>query len=271
MWLPSQLHAAFAADGLRICTVDTMRRKARDYSVISVASAAMRSGDAPWQPWVDALADWLGERSGRRFDLRVVLSDAFVRYQLLPWQAGISGNSEWRSYAGYRFREVYGDRAAGWSTQVATTPPGETALATAIDAPLLDALRALPGKPSKLVSVQPRFVAGYNQWRRKLRGRNCWFGSSELGRVCLGFIDKGRWMAIRNETCDELSVQGMAEILHRLELTLDESAKVAPLYFSGQFADKTEPTVIGGHVLHHLQVPSCWSPERRQLAMAKGW
>ncbi|AXS80144.1 hypothetical protein [Dechloromonas sp. HYN0024] len=270
MWLPDVLHVAFVPTGLCLCTVDPVRRKVREYNEIALGQSAAVAGESSWQPWVDALAAWLCERPRQRFNVSVVLPDGLVRYQVLPWRSGISISAEWQAYAAYRFREVYGERAATWRFQVALTPPGETALATAIDAKLLEALRGVVSKPSKLVSVQPRFVAGYNHWRQKLKGKSCWFATHEHGRVCLGFIQQGRWQVVRNESCAELSSQGMAELLHRLDLTLDESARSAPVFCTGEFADEAPQSSLAGHSLHSLRLPVDGHPGRHQMAMARG-
>ena len=270
MWLPDPLHLAFAPDGLRFCVLDGLLRKVREHGVIPITADAVAAAATPWQPWVEALTTWLAERPGRKFELHVVLFDGFVRYQMLPWRPGIFSNQEWQAYARHRFQDVYGERSANWRIQVGVTPPGESALATAIDSGLLEELRALVASPSKLLSVQPRFVAGYNHWRHKLKGKSCWFAANESGRICLGFLDKGRWRVLRNESHDELSVQDMAELLHRLDLGLDEQAAVAPVYLSGEFSWKELPAQLVGHPLHSLQLPTRWNAGRRQLAAARG-
>ena len=269
MWLPSPLHVALAPDGLRFCALDPLRRTVREQGVLPVDTAAAATA-APWQAWVHALAGWLEARPQQKFDLHVVLFDGFVRYQLLPWRPGIVGAAEWQAYAGHRMREVYGELPAGWRTLVAPTPPGEAALVTAIDSGLPEALRKLSARPPRLVSLQPRFVAGFNHWRHRLKGESCWFATVESGRVCLGHLQRGRWRTVRNESQAELSSEGLAELLHRLDLTLDEPAKAAAVYVSGQLAGKALPAHLAGHPLHRLQVPERWSAGRRQLAAARG-
>jgi hypothetical protein len=263
--LPSPLHVAFAPEGLHFCVLDPWRRQVKEQGVVPVAAAIE---GAPWQPWVEALAGWLGERPAQKFDLHVVLFDGLVRYQLLPWRPGIVGATEWQAYAGHRFREVYGDLVSGWRILVAPTPPGEAAIVTAIDSALLAALRSLSAQPPRLVSLQPRFVAGFNHWRPKLKGESCWFATTEPGRVCLGLLHKGSWRTLRNESQAGLSAPALGELLHRLDLALDEKSKAAPVYISGHIGEQALPDCLAGHPVQRLPVPAAG---RRQLAAARGF
>ena len=266
MWLPSPLYVAFAPDGVRYCSQDPVSRKVRDQGVIPLPEGAALPD---WQPWVAALAGWVGERPKQRFNLHVVLFDGFVRYQLLPWRPGIVGAAEWQAYAGHRFREVYGDLPRGWHVLVAPTPPGEAAIVAAIDNALPGALRTLTPYPPRLVSVQPRFVAGFNHWRRRLKGESFWFATVEPGRACLGLVQGKRWTALRNESLGDLSSHGLAQVLHRIDLTVESPASAA-LYVSADPNGVSLPLELGGRPVHSLQIPERWSEGRRQFAASRG-
>lgn len=265
MWLPSKLYVNFAADGVRLCEVAAWGR-VRAQTVIPVHNDA---GTA-WQPSVQALAGWLAQHPGRRFELHVVLSDRFVRYQLLPWRAGVGGKAEWQAYAGHRFREVFGELATGWTIRMAPTPPGDAAMATAIDTALIEALHALSVRPPRLASLQPRFVAAYNGWRHKLKGKACWFASLEKERACVALIERGLWRTVRNESGTESSPQGLPALLRRLELSMEAPPAAAAVYLSGELHGHALPEQLGSRPLHLLQLPEGWSDHRRLLGAARG-
>lgn len=267
MWLPSHLYVTFAAEGLRLCEVSPWRRIRNEAALIPVATA---DGAAQWQPWVQALADWLAQRPQRRFILHVVLSDYFVRYLVLPWRSGIAGANEWQAYGRHRFREVFGELVAGWQIRVAPAAPGDTALACAIDGSLLAGLKALSGPSLRLAAVQSRFVSGFNHWHHRLQGASCWFVTLEPGRACVALLEKKHWHTMRNESLAGTPLSALETLLHRLELSLDAQTEAIPVYLCGDLETSLLPEGIGKHPLHLLRMPEKWSPKRRQLAMARG-
>lgn len=267
MWLPEPLYATFAADELRLCTISPLTRRPRDHQAIPVTAA---DEGEPWRPWVEALAAWLEIDDAKARHIHLVVSDRFVRYILLPWRAGIDSAREWQAYAGARFREIYGDAALGWTLRAPLFAPGEQAIAMAIDGNLSQALNALSTGGRRLVSLQPRFVAGYNHWRQHLHGKACGFAQVEKERLCLAFFAQGKWLALRNEGGNGAWPEQLAMQLHRLELTLDTAHGPANIYVGGDMGPSALPETVSSYPLQRLELPANWSAGQRALARARG-
>ncbi|WP_298824617.1 hypothetical protein [uncultured Piscinibacter sp.] len=150
-----------------------------------------------WAPALASLREWLGGRSARRGGLRVVLSNHFVRYLVLPWHDGMTGTAEREALARHLLRETYGEIAEGWHVKLAPCAFGAPALVCAVDRELIAALHgAAEGASLRLDAVQPMLMPAFNQFRRELAGDACLL---VLEPGCLGcaVVRGGHWNAVQ--------------------------------------------------------------------------
>jgi hypothetical protein len=125
-----------------------------------------------------------------------VLSNAFVRYLVIPWQSEVSCARELDELASLRFKHTFGEAADEWTIRCSAAGYREASVACAVDAALLAALRErLRARKCRLVSVQPLLMAAYNDLRRNLGASNA-FATVERGRLCLSLMQAGRWSHI---------------------------------------------------------------------------
>ena len=75
--------------------------------------------------------------------IRLVLSNAFVRFAVLPWREGVVARQDWLGLAQYAFRQDYGNAAEAWTIRVSLDAYGESVIASAIDKTLYDGLIAV--------------------------------------------------------------------------------------------------------------------------------
>jgi len=144
-----------------------------------------------------ALAAALGEVAGRGADVAVEVSDRYARMLVLPWSAALTTEVDWQAFAAHRFARVHGEAAAGWSVRLSPRDGNAPRVACAVDAGLLQALRAMiDGAGYRMVSMQPRFAARFDQACRTVHGSS-WFAAREPGGVCLGLAIDGQWQLIR--------------------------------------------------------------------------
>lgn len=152
-------------------------------------------GPEPWHGVMEAFkleaAAWRRER----LQVRVVLSNAFARYALVPRQADAATREEEQALGRFQFARIHGERARGWAVRLAGAR-----LACAIDDPLLDALRACFGKGARarLVSVQSFLASAYNRWRGHIPREGAWLVLEEPERVCVALLDGREWRALHN-------------------------------------------------------------------------
>ena len=171
----------------------------------------------PWQAAAGALAALASEVRDVRCDVSVVLSNHFVRYALVPASDTLDSPEEESAYARYCFAKVHGERAKTWDVRLSGPDGGAQRVASAIDAALLEAIRACfpaAGRP-RLVSVQPYLMAAFNRSDARAGKHSGWLLLVEPQRACLACLDGGRWTAVRNVKGDYELPARWAELLER--------------------------------------------------------
>ena len=127
----------------------------------------------------------------RRADVTVVLSNHYVRYAVVPG-GGAADAEEEVALARFHFRKIHGERAEGWEVRVCD------GLACAIDAALLQEIKALFKGRARLVSVQPYLMHAYNGARRRIPREGAWLVLAEKGRTCLARLAAQGWAWVHN-------------------------------------------------------------------------
>jgi hypothetical protein len=162
----------------------------------TLACADAKEG-ANWHPAVEALREALTHPNVGSGDATVVLSNHFVRYLLLAWNADLVSGQEDLAFASARFQQVFGEAASEWALKLSHFGPGFASVASAIERALLEALSAvIAGSPLRLRSIQPGFMAVCNARQRAPSG-NAWVAMAEPGRLLLGSMHEGRWQSLR--------------------------------------------------------------------------
>jgi len=168
-----------------------------------------------WQPAVDALAAALTQPGTAKCRATVILSSHFARYAVLPWNATLKNDEEWRAYAQHRLQAVHGSVIEDWELRVCETAPRGARIACAVDRALLDALEAaVAGNGGRLESVQPYLMSAFNR-ARLATDASCWFVVEEPGRLTLALIEDGTWRSVRGRRVDSRWRHALADILER--------------------------------------------------------
>jgi hypothetical protein len=131
--------------------------------------------------------------------LTVVLSAHLVRYAVLPWSPALGNEPEWLAYARHTFASIHGAAAAEWSIRLCRAGRRRPRVACAIDASLLEALLG----NERIVSIQPRLMAEFNERRAQFGQAPAWFVLQEPGRLTLSLIADGEWKLIRTRQVPE--------------------------------------------------------------------
>ena len=176
--------------------------------------AARGGADDLWRSSVQRLAEALAETGARAGSMRVVLSDHFVRYALIPWSADLVTDAEREALARVTFGEVFGPMADTWSIILDEQPAGCPSFGCAVDRGLLQMLQDL-GKALRLrlASVAPALADRVNRHRRALRDATFCVASVEPGRLTLAFRHAGAWSAVRSRRVDGAPTDGLAGAL----------------------------------------------------------
>ena len=222
-----------------------------------------------WHAALEALAPALAPSAKAKPEVTMILSNHFVRYDLLSWNAALKTDDEWMALARHRMTSVHGPAAEGWALSVSITTPRGPRLVSACDKALLEALEAgVKGAGASLVGVQPHLMTVYNRIRPPVGSRSCWLVIDEPGRATVALIQQGGWRAIRSRGVDERDPVSLAEILERESAILGHEQPCTQVFVHG-----VEPGGAGHHGRYDVRdvtlVPGA-AVRDRQLAMAIG-
>ena len=196
------------------------------------------SSDAmPWRPALQALETALPRFAVGKAAATVILSNHFLRYVLVPWNANLSEAAEEMAFVRHCFTKVYGATAQHWALRLSSESRGSLRLASAIDTVLLDELSAVFDKAGVAVkSIQPHLMSVFNGVRDRLRGRSAWFALLEPGHLCLALLHQGRWAQVRSLRVGAGWHEELALILEREGYLSDAAAQARDVFLwaSGQ-------------------------------------
>lgn len=144
-----------------------------------------------------ALRDALQDAPWRDADARVLVSNARVRYCVVPHSAHLRGLADETALAMHLFQQVHGSQAASMAMRLSNPLAGRDQVAAAIDASLLDEVRdLLPAAGLRLRSFEPMLMRGFNLARRRIRDQDFWFAQAEPGVLLLARLRRGRWLSL---------------------------------------------------------------------------
>jgi hypothetical protein len=177
----------------RLCLV-RMQRGARP---VPIAEHELRleavQGDS-WEAPLEALATLLGQAPWQGVNTRVVLSDHWARYAIVPWVAALNSAEERLAHGRQLLAGAYGEALANWDVRISEAPPQATRVACAMAGELISAVRAAcAAHGSTLLSVQPQLIAAYAAWRHCLPKSNAWFVSVEQGSLAAARLGQSGW------------------------------------------------------------------------------
>jgi hypothetical protein len=179
----------------------------------ATAPCAAADGE-PWRPALAALARELPRHAAAGPVCEVVLSNHFVRYQLLPWRPELGGREEREALAQAQYRSVFGPAAQQWAVRLAATEFGATTLACAVDRALVEELaRLLKAADVRPAAIEPYLAAAFNRWRRKLKTPPFWLALLEPGRLWIGLMGAAGWS---NVSTRRIGADPLAETLAAL-------------------------------------------------------
>lgn len=177
-------------------------------------------GDEGWLTAVEALARALPGLASKGAEVRVTVSNRFVRYASVPGIETLAADAEREALARHQFQAIHGARAAGWRVAIAEHGSRAAGLGAAIDAELLDALATtVTAAGLTLRSVEPLLVSAFNACRREIGSEPAWLVVAEPERLCIARISHGRWVEVRNLRAPRGPVEELPQVLEQMRLT----------------------------------------------------
>ena len=205
--LLTQQVASLSADAVALLRLENgMVKRLLDKTLAPIVVNHQAAHQA--QPWVSATgaleillsnanAQTQSKHSANGLPLTLVLSNQFVRYQIIPAMPAFSPADKVMAVATHCFRESYGDSVDNWTIRVSPIPQGDSLLISAIDTELLTAIEALCQKyQCKLSSLQPYLMSGFNSMRRQIASGVSALVQVEAGRLTIALMRDGQWQNI---------------------------------------------------------------------------
>ncbi len=213
---------------------------------------------------IKALADELPRIVVRKTVAKVILSNHFMHYTMMPWSETLSDADEEAAYARHCFRQLYGAVAERWELRLSPGRVGLPQLVSAVDMRLLAALRAVcENNGVVLTSIQPRLMAAYNNCRPALHKRSAWFVLYEPGSLCLALLQHGRWVSVRTLRIGDDWRETLPQVLEREVYQAESDAETQSVYLWAPELGKDALPESGQWKIHHLhpQVLASLMPE----------
>jgi hypothetical protein len=171
-----------------------LARGLRPKTVASSNWASERAEDNHWSAALGALEALLAKSEWQGAIVRIVLSDHWVRYAMVPYAAALSSTSERLTHARHVLTDIYGEIVGEWTVTVANGRPGVPQVVCAVPTALIAELRAMLVRHKlPLKSLQPQLVSAYNHWRAQLPDGGAWFVSIERGSLAAARLGPGGW------------------------------------------------------------------------------
>jgi hypothetical protein len=200
-----------------------MRPKAVVKRVVPVTED--RTSSMPnWTGALLTLCQALPAKEWADTDLSVILSNHFVRHQVIPWRDELRDQSELIEFSRQSMRNTYGRQAAQWSIELSLDRAGQPYVASAIDRLLLDELKAVTtAQGMRLVSVRPLLMEAFNWAKEWLTSSYQWLVIVEDGMICASLVGKGRWVVVRSLRARSDWPSEVVAMLEREQFVVDEA------------------------------------------------
>jgi hypothetical protein len=176
-----------------------MRRGMRPVSIAELGIPVDRQPADQVDAALRVLEGCLGDPAWQHANARLIVSDHWTRYAIVPWSDELTGHSERLQYARICLSRTYGDVVSSWDVTLNEAPPGAAQVACAIPRVLLTRIQAiLDSRDLRLVSVQPQLIAAFNSWRASLPRGGAWFVTLEEGSIAAAHFEAGGWDCVRS-------------------------------------------------------------------------
>ncbi len=154
------------------------------------------SGGAATPAILAALETALQDKRWHDARARVLLSNALVRYALIPASDHVFTVADETALAQLRFQQVHGS-ADEWEVRLGNMLSGRGQVAAALERGFLQSLAQILA-PAQLRSsvIEPFLMRGLNRARPHIAERDFWFAQAEPGLLVLAHVRAGNWISL---------------------------------------------------------------------------
>lgn len=181
------------------------------------------SNDTAWAAPIHALDSYLRENQLGASDIKLIVSDYFFQYVLLPWSDALNDHQEMETFARIQLESVFGEIAKAWDVQIDMNGYGKLGIACAIDSAFLRALQETCATNSvRLTSLQPMFMRNFNRLNEDIVADTLLVFVDDDQCILASYIN-GDWQSIRKLRCNSVGDFGLVGLIDR-EILLQNCA-----------------------------------------------
>ncbi len=213
---------------------------------VTARHAEPADGSGP-EAAVAALESALAQPQWRDTRATVLVSNALVRYCMVPASEQVVGLAEEAALAQHRVRQTHGAGSSDWALRMAGPLLDGDQPAAALDAVLLERITgALAGARMRVAGVRPFFMHAYNRCRDRMAGGEFWFANAEPGALALARISGGRWQGLGVQAISGDLGSCLARCLREGEMMSSAAKGAAAVYlYAPGMACPRDATVAG--------------------------
>lgn len=210
-----------------------------------------------WQPAVAVLHQHLHEPRWHGCRPRIVLANDFSHYAIVPWNATLTDRKERNAFARHCFMQAYGDFSRYWDIRTTPVSYGSPALASAVDANLLQSLEeAFRHAGMHLRHIHPHLMMAVNFIRRRFKRKKLPASFNlvmlDNSQLIVALVEQGQWLSVQDYAAEN-------DIEHQLEALLKREAIIAGIDNSQwpvmlYAANVPEILTLGGRQVYHFPV-----------------
>ena len=157
---------------------------------------------------------------------KVVLSNDFVYYTVVPWNKELSNQEERQAFVQYCFVQHFGDAIKHWSMQVSPLRYGKASLASAVNPDLVSKINHLFQQfGHSTPAIYPHFMMAINHVFDEIKSEQSlsnlsksshfWFVHIAQKRLCIGLYTEGDWRVVKSMMAERDVVSQIKTIIHR--------------------------------------------------------
>jgi len=213
---------------------------------------------------------------------RLVLSNYFVRYAVIPWNSELSTQNERLAYTQHCFAQAFGESVKGWDLRMSQSAYGQSTIASAIDRTLLNTIHSVFDELSiPLQAIYPHLMLTINHTFMEINNKKLsyntmsdfWIVSIQNQRLCIALHDQSGWRLVKNLTA-ELDVMRQIKMLMHREIMNGNLQEDLPVFVYAPDANQSKTIKsLDTPFMHisscHVDMQNNLTPKRAQdLALA---
>jgi hypothetical protein len=135
----------------------------------------------------------------------VLLSDHFMRYQVLPWQPALTTRGEWDAFARQSFKIAFGAISDKWRISLSMHRYGTPLVAASVEEDFVQGVEAVVQSMGlKLQGIEPHFMSVFNRYRNRCKKADFWLVIHEAGgRLCMAKVNNRQWTNVSSRQLSE--------------------------------------------------------------------